>query len=271
MALSKRPYCYTGGEVVITLSLTDPETGEMNIPNSVFVRVLRAEVDGTFTEVVPRSEVAVGDSPQLVYRFSSTDTAGDYVAIFELNFTDFQTENREIHFSVVEPPLYSPTVKTLIDGLRLFLRDNKPYLFRVDEPIEHWDDEELYAFLYFALLDFNGSPPFWTSFTFETLPPEAYNIVVMGGAVMALIARSVLEAGNHFTYNDNGLSVTLARSQGYMSPAQMLLTQYAQGKKSLKRYIGLSTPWKGIKHVRAPLSIRRPLSMIPALENVFGR
>lgn len=266
-------YTYLGGQVPLSVSTVDQATGTPKAASDAYITIFQQSPEEKL--VLPRTSdgVTIGaDSVVYVVQSPITDSAGTYVGVFEITFSPTDIHPYEVPFAVYDKPRYSDVERLLINGVRLFIRDNKPALYRVDEPVQQYDDEELYAFLYYALLDFNISPPYITYFTFETLPEVCYNVVVVGAVVMSLISRAVLEAGNQFTYNDNGISVTLSRSAAFMSPAQALLTQYTTMKKSIKRAIGFgSSKFKGLKVLRAPYSVRRPLAMLPNLQNLFGR
>lgn len=268
-------YTYLSGDLPLELLTTDFEGVPLTASKGYVTIFKQTSAPSSSSLVLARTDAGVIVEPgRVVYVVSSpyTDTAGDYLAILEaiINATDIR--KREIPFQVLDRPRYSRIERMLMDALSLYLRDNKPYLYRVDPQIPHYDDEELYAFLFYALWDFNSSSPFWTDYTFESLPEQAYNVVIMGGQVMALIARGILEAERHFSYNDNGISVTIQRSSAFMSPATALLSTYVRLKVSMKRNIAFrSTKFRGLKTQRAPISIRRPLSMIPNLETVFGR
>lgn len=90
--------------------------------------------------------------------------------------------------------------------------------------------------------------------------------------IFAIIAEATLQAANDFSYNDNGLTVTLSRSGKYMAIAAQLWSMYLQFVPRIKRYLGFHlTEFVGVKTQRMPISVRRPLSMLPHLESIFGR
>jgi hypothetical protein len=200
-----------------------------------------------------------------------TSVEGNYIIDWDIVLNGVTKSFRQF-FQVIVVPDYTMKEMTLINALRVRLKDNRPELYRVDEAEEKWHDEELYSFLYYGLADFNGYPPFWTDYTFETLPAQVHGMVLLGAQITSLIAEATLQAANDFSYNDNGLTVTLSRSGKYMAIAGQLWNMYGQLTARVKRFLGFYlTEWVGVKTERMPYSVRRPLSMLPHLENVFGR
>jgi len=200
-----------------------------------------------------------------------TATEGNYIIDWDIMLDGVSKSFRQF-FEVITLPEYSLEERRLINALAIRLKDNRPELYRVDEPDRKWHDEELYSFLYYGLADFNGQPPFWTSYAFADLPEQLHGMVLLAAQIMAIIAEATLQAANDFSYNDNGLTVTLSRSGKYMAIASQLWNMYTQMIIRVKRYLGFHlTEWVGVKTSRMPISVRRPLSMLPHLESVFSR
>jgi len=200
-----------------------------------------------------------------------TSTEGNYIIDWNIILNGVSKSFRQV-YQVISLPEYAIEERDMINALRIRLKDNRPELYRVDEAEQKWHDEELYSFLYYALADFNGYPPYWTDYTFVDLPLQLHGMVLLGAQIMAIIAEATLQAANDFSYNDNGLTVTLSRSGKYMAIASQLWNMYVQLVARVKRFLGFYlTEWVGVKTRRMPISVRRPLSMLPHLENVFGR
>ncbi len=200
----------------------------------------------------------------------TTSTEGNYIVDWDIIIGTIRKSHRQF-FQVISIPEYSLAERALINALRMRLKDNRPELYRVDEQEQKWFDEELYSFLYYGLADFNGIPPFWTSYTFETLPAQVHPMVLLVAQIFSLIAEATLQAANDFSYNDNGLTVTLSRSGKYMAIAGQLWGMYGPGAARVKRFMGFDlTSWVGVKTQRMPISVRRPLSMLPHLESIFS-
>ena len=227
------------------------------------------------TVVVPTTSVAPGGVfpgyVEYIVDPPTTSVEGNYVIDWNIILDSVSKSFRQV-FQVITIPEYSLEERALINALRIRLKDNRPELYRVDEAEQKWHDEELYSFLYYGLADFNGFPPIWTTYTFADLPAQLHGMVLLGAQIVAIIAEATLQAANDFSYNDNGLTVTLSRSGKYMAIASQLWTMYSQLVIRVKRFLGFNlTHWVGVKTQRMPISVRRPLSMLPHLENVFGR
>jgi len=208
---------------------------------------------------------------EYVLQPSLTANQGNYVADFDLALANTQ-QSYKIFFNVMPIPSYTKREYDLITALSIRLKDNRPSLYRVDEPDRKWWDEELYSFLYYSLMDLNVTPPIMTSFTFETLDIALDGLLLMGAQISALIAEATLQAANDFSYNDNGLTVTLSRSGKYLAVAGQIWTMYNNNLMRVKRLMGFRyANWVGVKQERMPVSVRRPLSMLPHMETVFGR
>jgi len=200
-----------------------------------------------------------------------TGIEGNYVADFDIVLAGTELSYK-IFFNVLPIPSYTAREQELINALAMRLKDNRPNLYRVDEPDRKWWDEELYSFLYYALSDLNSCPPVWTGYDFISLPMVLESMLLLGAQITALMAEATLQAANDFSYNDNGLTVTLSRSSKYMAVAQQLWSWYTVQLARIKRLIGFrNITWTGVKTERMPISVRRPLSMLPHLETIFGR
>lgn len=201
-----------------------------------------------------------------------TGTEGDYVVVWIIDLPGVDSIEKETRFHVLIQPRFSIPEGLLLDALRVHLGDYKPEEYRTDPQVVRWEDAELYIFLQYALADINLTPPMETNFTFDSLPQNWNQLVVVGSVIFSLISHGIFEVGRDFSYNDNGLSVSLDRSGKFFSAASTLLTNYSQWKVQVKRrYAFATTRFTGMKEQRMPISIRRPLSMLPHLGNVFGR
>lgn len=115
------------------------------------------------------------------------------------------------------------------DGIRK-VREGDRY---IDVPCSIFTDAELICFLVNSLSSFNQYPHF-TTFTFADahIYEMFADIILQGGALLALAAQTLIEKGREFSINDNGVT--------YQPPqvADMLNTQYtaqlADYKEKLK-------------------------------------
>ena len=248
----------------------DP-SGDPITVDAAYITITKLE---DMSEVLAKTNVGINIlSGYTEYIVDSTITSieANYIIDWDITLGSVIKSFRQF-FQVIKIPEYTIKEQTLINALSMRLKDNRAELYRVDEQESKWHDEELYSFLYYGLADVNGGPPVWTDYTFENVPPQMYSLVLLAGQITSLIAEATLQAANDFSYNDNGLTVTLSRSGKYMAIANQLWSMYNIMLTRTKRYLGFSlVDWIGIKTERMPISVRRPLSMLPHLENVFGR
>lgn len=118
---------------------------------------------------------------------------------------------------------------------------------------ERWSDMHLLVYLNQAVADLNAEPPV-TSFSLDNVPEHYKACVINGGIIFALIAESVLQVGESFSYSDNGISLSINLAQGYQSLAQMMLQGYTQLKKDIKR--AMRPVAAGVKQSPAPVKVR---------------
>jgi len=142
------------------------------------------------------------------------------------------------------PPEFrlSPKMKYFIRQLRSFLRDTNPNIYQLDNKQFLYNDEDLAVFVHMALNDVNSYPA-KTGFDLDGLPQQWNTLIVMGGAIFALISRGLLENQNQFQYTDAGLSVTIQRAAHFQSTEQALFTQYVAAKTVVK------AQWKMSPHI----------------------
>ena len=95
-------------------------------------------------------------------------------------------------------------------------------------------DRELLDHLQTSLNWWNSYPPAITFHTFLEVPQPYYSIIEEGAVINALIALGVFEAGKHFIYNDNGISLTRDRSGKYQAIYGQLMATYAQYLKAMR-------------------------------------
>jgi len=95
-------------------------------------------------------------------------------------------------------------------------------------------DREILDYLQESLNWWNAYPPAVTWHSFTDLPPSYYAIVEEGAVIKALEALGIYEAGKHFMYNDNGISITRDRSAKYQAIWNGLLTNYVQQLKAMR-------------------------------------
>lgn len=136
--------------------------------------------------------------------------------------------------------VYTPKEKELLHHLRTMLKDTPDNVLRTlntlveEQRGERWTDAQLMIYLHQAMGDINAEPPH-TIYDLNNVPDSWHSCVVLGGTIFALIAEGVLQVGESFSYNDNGISLNINLAQGYQSVAQMLLNSYTEMKKNIKK------------------------------------
>jgi hypothetical protein len=109
-------------------------------------------------------------------------------------------------------------------------------------------DRKLYISLINSLSQFNCFPP-RTTYTFSNIPSCAMGVLSDGAYVFTLIDKGVFEAGKHYSFSDNGLSVTRDRGGAYATWSNPLLTNYINNLKIIKKgFRGLACRPKGVGH-----------------------
>jgi hypothetical protein len=95
-------------------------------------------------------------------------------------------------------------------------------------------DREILDLMQNSLDWINAHPPTFTQFNFSNLPSQFDYLLEMGAVILALQSLGIFEAGKHFVYNDNGISLTRDRSGKYMSLYAGILQNYAASLKNVK-------------------------------------
>lgn len=102
------------------------------------------------------------------------------------------------------------------------------------------DDSAMRTYAQSSLDNFNFTPPLLTGFTFADIPEAYFSLLSDGTMIYALIGLEVLEAGKHFSYSDNGISLTRDRSTKYHSIWGQLLTNYFAQLIAIKKQLAMS-------------------------------
>jgi hypothetical protein len=211
-------YDHSGGNIV------DPDQHPASVPtvniydsgSNLIVSTAAATRIGTGVYAYNYSVPANG--PQGYWRVVWYFTIGGFLPA---------VENRTEYFKVVEPGIIQYDVDTLVNILRVRLKDTHP-----DYRKRRWVDSELQTLLENALWDINVTPPETTYFMYHgdtayyNYVPDWKALIIEGGVIFSLISQSIFEIGKEFSFSDNGISMTLDRGGKYQSLASMLLTQY---------------------------------------------
>lgn len=233
--------------------------------------------------MVPLRKVSQNEAtPQVgyyVYKFLTSGlTAGDYTVKFTGTYrfplgTDGNRPPDEVivvngQFSLVDIPV----AQELVTRLRTFLNDNQMRRYLLDNPEKYfWEDGELVSFLKMAIEFHNqaipATPGLWTVMT----PPPSMESVLVGGACYAVASRGLLEIANTLQYNDE-INLTIDRGPKYQTAASWMATIWRDGVKAWKQQYGFSFLQEplGLKTLRLPFTIIRPLSLRDEMQNTFG-
>lgn len=93
---------------------------------------------------------------------------------------------------------------------------------------------ELLDYLQESLNWWNAYPPAVTFHSFTDLSTAYYGIIEEGAVIKALQALGIYEAGKHFQYNDNGISLMRDRSAKYQAIWGPLLQHYVATLKQAR-------------------------------------
>lgn len=88
-------------------------------------------------------------------------------------------------------------------------------------------DRELLDHLQTSLNWWNAHPPALTFDDFISIPEPYHYLLTTGAVILGLQAVGIFEAGKHYIYNDNGISLTRDRSGKFQSIYATLLQTYA--------------------------------------------
>jgi hypothetical protein len=151
-----------------------------------------------------------------------------------------ETKNyRTERFLVSNPGSASYQIDNLANILRLRLKDNHP-----DYRKQRWTDEELFTFIQNGLWDINVTPPATTYFFMDDYydsVPEWKSLIIDGALIFALQAQGIFEIGKEFSYSDNGISITIDRSNKYFSIFNTLTQMYMKSKELVKKQYFMKT------------------------------
>lgn len=101
-------------------------------------------------------------------------------------------------------------------------------------------DRELIDLMQNSLDWINAHPPSFTTFNFINLPSMFTHLLEMGTVILALQSLGIFEAGKHYTYSDNGISIGRDRSGKYLSLYSSVFQSYAALLKSVKMQYSLN-------------------------------
>ena len=146
---------------------------------------------------------------------------------------------------------FSTAFEVLITKLRKLLMDEP-----TDPRMTRWHDDILIECLDVAIGDVNTQPPI-TSFTYETMPVPWTTLILMRAKFEALTARASLEVAKEFQFGWGGVSVTIDRSQKYLSVSDKEWQAYNDRLKAAKlAHLMVLTKPMGFMAADMPFKIR---------------
>ncbi len=133
--------------------------------------------------------------------------------------------------------------KELVHKLRAMLKDSPRYSQRTLNTLveanygERWSDELLLIYINISMDNFNASGGTVTAFTINNFPVGITGCVLTGAFIYALIAESVYQSGETFSYSDNGISLSLDLPSKYLSVVGALKSAYDASLTTAKQSV----------------------------------
>ena len=138
--------------------------------------------------------------------------------------------------------IYTPREREYIHILRTLLKDYPDdnmltlnHLVEQDRG-ERWSDQQLLVYINQGIADVNNEPPL-TNYNIENLPDTWQSCCMNGALIFALIAETIKQSGETFSYSDNGLSLSIDVASKYQGVASTLLSAYTTQKQTLKKSV----------------------------------
>ena len=178
----------------------------------------------------------------------------------DVDYASYFVVSRDIYGAVSTPSdiitNLSLRANTLVDTLRTTLKDNP-----VDPRARRWTDCELLLYLNIALSDINATP-LRTNFSLDTLPvrprvPDMFTLLIMGARIAAHDSQSGLEISKEFNMGAGGVTMSIDRSQKYMSLSAAERTAYEKQRDKIKLNFTMSmVSGEGVLSSSLPFRIR---------------
>jgi len=164
---------------------------------------------------------------------------------------------------ITSASLYSEEKFTLINSVRINLRDNNPdrnYHFRPptgEGPLTRqtrvfgfiWEDIELSEYLERGMDMVNLAAPL-TGFTTDTVPRPWWTVTIHGAMIHALRALAINWIEEEFDYSIGGISLSITKAEKYESLLNSLEDEFTneliRAKETIKLLDGLQQPRFGI-------------------------
>ncbi|GAG74980.1 unnamed protein product, partial [marine sediment metagenome] len=138
-------------------------------------------------------------------------------------------------------PDYSKAMQKIINRFRTYLMMWTSRYESVFASTNNLADFEIYTALYEGLMFFNLYPPYQTDFTLDDLPVDIEGTLFLCASLYALIGMEFFEIGQHFQYNDHGLSLIRDKSGRYAALLGQITAMVSQQLPLMKKMIGMSS------------------------------
>ncbi len=164
--------------------------------------------------------------------------------------------------------VYAPTAEQmLIHMVRSRLFDIEPTLYSLDLPIPKVTDDQVYLELVSAIVAINNDGIYRTSYTLANCP--RVDLLVQYAWAKLLQGFAVIENWNTFNMNDGSVSLNLNRAPVFQSLGTNAEESYRKTVETWKK--SMRPRLKGQGTALFPLQIRRALSFLPNMKQVFGQ
>ena len=133
--------------------------------------------------------------------------------------------------------------KELLHKLRALLKDAPEFSHRsLNTLVERdyglrWTDEQLLIFIQLSISNFNASGGAPTNFTINDYPMSITGCIIMGAYIFAILSEATWQAGEAFSYSDNGISLSIDLSGKYLALIGQMKAAYDDSIKTAKQVI----------------------------------
>lgn len=250
------------------------------VDSRFYLRAVFTDIDGNLTDLDSAPTLTVTSAFDMVERLSGATMSGPTTTGIYQYTLDIGTWPEALYKVVSSGQMagvavrlqgafnvYSPTAEqTLILRVRKRLFDIQPELYALDLPVPKVTDDQVYGELLNGLIAINEGGVYHTTHTFATCP--RHDLLIQYAWAKILQGFAVAENWNQFSMNDGSVNLTINRAQLFQNMGQSAEDGFRRDvetwKKSLRpRMRGAGTPLY-------PFQVRRALSFLPNMQQVFG-
>lgn len=194
--------------------------------------------------------------------------AGVYNLEFTGEFTD--PSSSETKTLIVNGTIGIGEISRLEDWIvriKRRLMDDFPEWYRLDEPIQQFQPDQLYSYIRDVIDRLNNIGPRITNYDIDGIPDSLSEFVVTGAMVFALYARARLEKANEMNYSDLH-TLNIQRADFYKSLADSLWKDWEEAVLNFKK----ATPPTpiGLRAQRLPFRVFRVIGLLPNYQSFFS-